>query len=548
MGGKRRTGERAEAALLRRGQARSVLRRRSTSPETEAQDTGRWERLCREASTGRRAAADVLLDEVWAVDAGGTAQERRRVLEQLLAAPPHLWLHLDRFARRGSYGSGSSGLSRRRGLPADADPLHLVLASFDADGRVRQAAVERLARRSGRFVAMALTLRTDDWVEQVREPAVAALLDHVAPDEAAVAIRLLSRLDRRRRAGGVLDAYRAALCRPERRRTVRRLAAEPDPHVRRFGVELALDLGEYVRGDLARTALHDRDQVCRALCAERLLELDPDQAGRLMGARSAAVRELAVAALPDDVPATRLVAPLADRSRMVRAQARWKLYKRGEPPVDVYRKQLRRCGRSTQPRLVAGLTAGLGECGEACDVPMLEVLARDESWAPVVRRAAVRALGRLGSPEQLAAALGPISADPAPSLAREALDALAAAGAAAPQPVRSALARPEPPVWRAALRAARATAPWDRLELSLNAAADPRPELAARGRTDVRTWLRTQVYELPDADQLQRIRGLLDRAGLPAADRDGLAFILSRLRPGQARAQPVRSPGTAPGR
>jgi hypothetical protein len=329
-----------------------------------------------------------------AVDADGSTQQRKQVLEQLLAAPPQLWLHLDRCARRGRDGSGSP-LSP--GIPAGADPLRLVLASFDADGRVRQVAVERLARRGGRFAAAALALRTDDWVPQVRERAVAALLDRVAPDEAAAAIRLLVRLDRRRRAGGVFDAYRAALCRPERRRTVRRLAAEPDPRVRRFGVELALELGEYVRGDLARTALNDRDQVCRTLCAERLLELDPDQAGRLMRARSAAVRELAVAALPDDVPAARLVTPLADRSRMVRAQARWKLYNRGEPPADVYRKQLRRCGRSTQPRLVAGLTAGLGECGDAYDVPMMEVLARDKSWAPVVRRAAVRALDRLTS-------------------------------------------------------------------------------------------------------------------------------------------------------
>jgi hypothetical protein len=522
--------------MLDRGQTLSVLHRWSTP--AKAEETGRWERLCRAASTGRRAAAEVLLDEMRAVDVGGTTRKRKQVLEQLLASPPQLWLHLDYFARHSRYGAASS---MSLGMSVHADPLRLVLASFDADGRVRQAAVERLARRSGRFAAIALALRTDDWVEQVRELAVAALLDRVAPEEAAAVVGLLSRLGRRRRAGEVLEAYRAALCGPECRSTVRRLAVESDSHVRRFGVELALEIGEYVCGDLARTALHDHDQVCRTLCAERLLELDPDQAGQLMRARSAAVRELAVAALPDDMPAARLVAPLADRSWIVRAQARWKLYKRGEPPVDVYRKQLRRCGRSTQPRLVAGLTTGLGECGEACDVPMLEVLARDESWAPVVRRAAVRALGRLGKPEQLAGPLGPISADPTPSLAREALDALAAAGAAALQPVRAALARPEPPVWKAALRAASTAAPWDHLELILTAAADPRPEVAARAQAQLRVWLRTRPATLPEPGQLQRIGRLLELARLPVADHGSVAFLPFRL-------TPVRNPDTAPSR
>jgi hypothetical protein len=193
---------------------------------------------------------------------------------------------------------------------------------------------------------------------------------------------------------------------------------------------------------------------------------------------------------------------------------------------------------------VAGLTTGLGECGDACDVPMLEVLARDERWAPVVRRAAVRALGRLGKPEQLVGPLGPISADPAPSLACEALDALAAAGAAgavALQPVRTALARPEPPVWKAALRAARAAASWDHLELILTAAADPRPEVATRAQAQVRAWLRTRPATLPESGQLQRIGRLLELAHLPIADHDGVVLLFSCL-------NPACNQGTVPGR
>ncbi len=486
------------------------------------------------AASGRREHAEALLADVRAAAAHGTTRDRRAALDQLLHAPPRLWCDLERAARRTPWGHPRPPNGIRT-----ADPLHLVLASFDADGRLRQAAVERLAGHSGPYAAAALALRTDDWVAEVREPAVAALLTHVAPDEAAAAVRLLTRLERRSRCAGVLAAYRAALADPERRRSVRRLAADPDARVRRFGIELALELGEYVRGDLARTALHDPDRVCRALCATRLLELDPDQAGLLMWAPSAAVRELAVAALPDDVPAWRLAVPLADRARMVRAQARWKLYKRGEPPVDVYRRQLRRCARTTQPQVVAGLAAGLGECGDASDAAMLGVLAGDAGWAPVVRRAAVRALGRVGRPEDVQRVAPPLAAEEAPGLAREALDALAAVGGTPPQVLRAALDRPEVPVRKAALRAVHTADHWSRLELALAAAADPRPEVAERARGEVHAWIRTPWTAAPDAEQERRIADSLRSARLPPVDRDGVARVLHALgRRAPARRRP----------
>lgn len=530
--------------MLRRGQAGSVLRRRGARPQ-EA-DSGRWGPLCRAASTGRADAVEALLDELRAAAERGGARDRAVALDELCRTTPRLWLHLDRRARGGPAargGFGGRGAARAEPPSPDADPLRLVLASFDADGRVRQAAVERMARHGGGCVASALALRTDDWVGAVREAARAALLSHVAPDEAAAAVRMLTRLAGRSRADGVLAAYRGALREPERRRAVRALAAEADPHARRFGVELALELGEYVRGDLARTASYDRDQVCRTLCAQRLLDLDPDQAGRLMWARSAAVRELAVAALPDDVPAARLVAPLADRSRMVRAQARWKLYRRGEPPVEVYRRQLRRCGRTTQASLVAGLAAGLGECGDASDLAMLMVLAGDPSWAPVARRAAVRALGRLAGgaapgarrtaaegergDERVLGALTPLAEDASPAVAREALDALGSAGSVPARVLGAALDRPEPQVRRAALRASRALDRFDRLEVLLTAAGDPEPDIAERARAGIREWRRARwAGGRPDRAQLPRLTGLLRRVDLPDAERVPVEFVL----------------------
>jgi HEAT repeat protein len=399
--------------------------------------------------TGERRTVTALLTELRAAALGDSPYDRGAAIDELLKAPPELWLYLDRFAR----GSGAvSTVTHPATLRGGADLLRLLVASLDPDGYIRQAAVEGLAATGGPLTVNALVLRTTDWVPQVREAAMTALNRRTAPDEAASAVRLLVRLRGRRRADGVAEAYGEVLAAPERRRSVRALAADEDPLTRRFGVELALRLGEYVPWDLLRTALRDPDQVCRRLCAQRLLESDPEQAARLLRSRSAAVRELAVEALPDDVPAARLVGPLADRARVVRAQARWRLYSRGEPPVDVYRKQLHKPLRGVPERMVAGLATGLGECGDASDVPLLSKLL-ESKYGPVVRRAVARALGRLAKPEHLLVLLGPLTLDHDPGVAREAFEALARVANQVPtETLWVGRTRPEPAVRRAAER------------------------------------------------------------------------------------------------
>lgn len=427
----------------RRREEAGLLRRRRKRRPAELGDVTRWRRLC-----AAGAAAELLAElRVVAGSGEGAAYDREAALKALGEAEPGLWLSLDRAARAVQ---GVQPLAA-----GEADPLRLLLAAMDRDGRTRQAAVEGLAHTGGPLVATALALRTADWVDPVRERAVGALALRSAPDEAAAAVRILLRLRGRRRAVGALEAYREVLAAPEARRAVRALAADGEPPTRRFGVELALELGEFVRGDLVRTALRDPDQRCRRLCAQRLLELDPDQAGRLLWARSAAVRELAVAALPEDVPAARLTAPLADPARIVRAQARWRLYSRGEPPALTYRRQLVRCGPQSPPRLVAGLALGLGECGDGTDVPLLLRLVREARtpWSPAVRRAAVRAVGRLAPREGLLGLLGPLATDADPGVAREAFEALArVAGEVPPETVWFGRTRPEPAVRKAAER------------------------------------------------------------------------------------------------
>jgi hypothetical protein len=513
---------------LLRGRLRRALRKRAAPPGPLRERS--WPELCARAAGGRR---DDVQGLVAALHTVAEPADATAALHALSAADPALWITLDETMRRGPHAPAPRLEGPRT--------LRRILASMARDGRLRESAVRALAQEHGPAPTYALAVRTVDWVEPVREQALAALIGRLTPDEALPAVRTLLRLDRRARAAGALEAFRAALTDPAQRRTVRRLAGDTDPRTRRFGVELALELGEYVRGDLVRTALRDSDQACRQLCAQRLLELDPDQAGRLMWARSAAVRRLAVDALPDDVPAARLVAPLADRSRMVREAARWRLYERGEPPVEVYRRQLRRCGSGTPPHLVAGLAAGLGECGDAGtgDVPLLARLAAPEphpwekesagpAWPPVVRRAAVRALGRLARTRELPELLVPLlERETVPSVVREVLDALLpAASLVEPPVVRRALERPEPAVRRAALRLVRASGPWQRVEIDLELAADPRPEVAAEARADLRAWLGKQIYSRPEPDHLDRIHGLLNAADLPEVVRRHLAFVL----------------------
>jgi hypothetical protein len=137
---------------------------------------------------------------------------------------------------------------------------------------------------------------------------------------------------------------------------------------------------------------------------------------------------------------------------MVRAQARWKLYQREEPPAEVYRTQLRRAVKRDAPaRLLAGLATGLGECGDAADAAQLARLLPDPR--PQVRRAAAGAVGRLAKPYELVPLLGPLANDRDPGVAREVFEALARVPCdVPPETVWIGRTRTEPAVRRLAER------------------------------------------------------------------------------------------------
>lgn len=78
-------------------------------------------------------------------------------------------------------------------------------------------------------------------------------------------------------------------------------------------------------------------------------------------------------------------------------------------------------------------------------------------WPPLVRRAAVRAAGRLVPREGLVRQLAPLAVDPDPGVAREAFEALSkVAGQVPVETVWVGRTRPEPAVRKAAERVRRA--------------------------------------------------------------------------------------------
>jgi len=103
------------------------------------------------------------------------------------------------------------------------------------------------------------------------------------------------------------------------------------------------------------------------------------------------------------------------------------------------------------PRLVAGLAAGLGECGDAGDARLLAGLL--DSPHAAVRRAAARGVARLAAPGELVALLSPLANAPDAVVAREAFEGLCRVPQEVPpETLWIGRTRPEPAVRRLAER------------------------------------------------------------------------------------------------
>lgn len=295
-----------------------------------------------------------------------------------------------------------------------------LLASSFASGRTREAALKWTSLVDHPEAWPFFLLRVNDWVVPLRSVAatkVLAAVDTLPPEVLTRHLPLVSALQRAKRSNHLdlveavwrrlrspagLDALRRRLPllpRREREEAFRELVDADEPG--RLDL-LAWALRKPVLG-LERAATDLADELLPDLELERLLPL-------MKQSRIAHVRRQAYVAVaqrfPDRWPehwADALVEPYPSVREFARRRA---------PERDARGLYL---GRMAGGRATPGVLGGLGEVGQASDVPLLLPFVSDARVA--YRREALRALGRL-APEEAASYLLVALEDPSTQVVR----------------------------------------------------------------------------------------------------------------------------------
>jgi hypothetical protein len=401
---------------------------------------------------GLRGSADQVAQLLLAIDRLANPELGQTAGALLAQADPADWRRLDLAARRSWWNvSASASTAQDRILADNPSTLSLVLASVHPDGYIREAAVARLGELDEPLALQALTLRTTDWVGQVRDRARAGLLAQLPRSvDALIALGpLVLTLAPRERGRWLADQLAASMTSLADADLHRVLQAK-DWRLRRAAYSVALRQGRLAQQDLLAAVAHDPDLIIRVRCAEATLaaaaasgELAAVQ--QLTTCRTAAVRAAAVEALGRAGNLAAAVAALPDRSRGVREVARAALRRSGVDVTDRYRTMLR--AAPAEP----GAIAGLGETGGTGDADLLRPFLADPR--PRARVEAVRALRRLGvaGPD----ALTDLLADPSAAVTRQVATALLPmAGRPSPRGSRRGAARGDKRAGAAPRRAA----------------------------------------------------------------------------------------------
>ena len=400
----------------------------------------------------------------------------------------------------------------------DSEVGVLGVASFHANGYVREAAVTRLAALESELALALLLLRLNDWVDPVASAARDAVQHRLAPRYAAAfmdQLPLLERLgvSRRRDHGPLIGRIRALLAQPEQRDVLRRGMESPDRRVRRHCFRLAWSDWADAGDELLRRALADPDPGVRvaSVAEERRLRRTADLDSLLpvmLADPYPAVRREALALAVEQVSANAdafLRSSLLDRNQVVREVARFFLRRREGLTAfaDIYRSYL--APDTPIPTLAAAL-AGLGETSTAVDAPA--VLPYTVHPRTTVRRAAIRALGLLdgdGHAEHLLHALH----DPSGSVSATARDQLRRRASGLQHAVAGAYrAGALPHARRHAFTLLSSLGKWERLPYLLEAAADPDLDLRRIAAERLDVWIATQnrTFSPPTPLQLRAIR------------------------------------------
>lgn len=512
-------------------------------------------RLAQVGASGEPAALGLLLPYLQA-SPPSLAFAARDAAGQLLDAVPHEefgWLEqeLRLRSRRGEYyrlddapdWSGLTPEALRRLRQEPGGTALVRVASFHANGFVREAAVYALDRDESGGELRYLLLRLNDWVQAIHHAARNAIERRLTPEYVPHFlgnIALCRRLGEQRRnpLRPLYEAIEQLLRSPAA--APARLHAEqsPDRHVRRAAFLLSAE--SPVTDDASLRALLLRalasDDLWLRIWATRTARTRlygpalREALGQARGDRSVPVRREALLGFVEEFPELRK--SLLDPSASLREMVHYYLRKKANLDLAaIYRQELE--PPEASPEAVPGSAtklatalAGLGETGAAADADLVELFTIDDR--PRVQRAALTALARL-APESsrptLAAALG----SPYPSVCRAVLAAL---GPQLPLVDAEALWRaygdqPAPRCRLFLVKAFGQLPRWVSIRYLLLCCADRDQAVAAEALRLVEVWLAAMNSMAPSREERAALVDMLPRLDLKPALERRLRAVLS---------------------
>lgn len=414
--------------------------------------------------------------------------------------------------------------------PGEPGALLLRLASFHANGFIREEAVRRLALITDGSELPYLLLRLNDWVSPVRLAAERALAARIGPAYAEPFVQNLALVVRLQRVERVeprlLEQIVGLLTDPATRPLMIAAMRHGTLLVRRASyrfltsgspadLEQVLLAARAVRDPLIR--LWSLRRAATALAPDHLLPV----VDGLCTDRSAMVRYEALTLLATGFSGkatARLVFGLLDSSPSVRAVARFHLRKRGKFNfATFYRNSM---GLAAPSKLAVSI-AGLAETGVGTDAQWL--IPHLSHPAVRVRRAAVRGVMRLGG-EACAHLVLERVLDPAPGVSRAATWAMETyAGSLGGMALWTRFAAPGPGhVRRHLLRLMTALPKWESIGYLVEAAGDADEAIASLALEYIRRWNAryNQGQTVPSHEQTVRLGAALTRWGASLGPED----------------------------
>jgi hypothetical protein len=460
-----------------------------------------------EASGGAAELATALLT----VARDGDASARNAALDALGTAGVRRWLAVDEALRQRWWWAPRWS----RGIAADLadgdlDTLRLVLAGCHHNGRIREAAVVRLADRLHPAATAVLALRAGDWVAEVRQAARTVVAGWLSPPDgsAFTALAELAFAVGARREGAWLADRVGGMLRDLPAHRLEPLLSTQDRRVRRAAYRAAIAAGRLGLDRLTTAAVRDHDLLIRTMCARvAVAAATPGQLRALLASRTALVRAEALRALILRGDVAEAEAALTDPHPLVREIAQAALRQTGSDPADRYRWLAAR--EPPEPSVIAGL----GETGGSTDA---DVVTRWLSHPRARGRVeAIRASRRLGivRPDALVLLLSDESA----AVTRQAVATLRHnVGAIDPAELWALLGEANPSHVRfAGYRLLTGGDAWQRLVTDLRLIRDSDHRLRASSRADLAAWLDREAataYRGPSRHRAAELDHLIEQA------------------------------------